>query len=113
MNYVTMPLNQELPIFLEQDQFGGIMIKEVEQKQGEVWIYYEGEGVSESFRSWVVLEEKGSNAPIERINTYEKTAEGYIAKFKTSLPLESLIVSTAKRNITKLEGLELEVEIDN
>ncbi|MBG9654910.1 DUF4179 domain-containing protein [Cytobacillus firmus] len=112
MDYITMPLNQELPIYLEQDQFGGIEIKEVEQKQGEIWIYYEGKGVSESFRSWVDLKEKGSNTPIERINNYEKTAEGYISKFKTSLPLESLIVSTAKRNITKLEGLELEVEID-
>ncbi|MGA5690608.1 DUF4179 domain-containing protein [Cytobacillus pseudoceanisediminis] len=111
MDYITKPLNQKLPIYLEQDQFGGIMIKEVEQKQGEVWIYYEGEGVSESFRSWVVLEEKGSNTPIERINNYEKTPEGYIAKFKTSLPLESLTVSTAKRNITKLEGLELKVDI--
>ncbi|WP_264739711.1 DUF4179 domain-containing protein [Cytobacillus firmus] len=111
MDYITVPLNQELPIYLEQDQFGGIMIKEVEQKQGEIWIYYEGKGVSESFRSWVDLKEKGSNTPIERMNNYEKTAEGYIAKFKTSLPLESLTVSTAKRNITKLEGLELNVDI--
>ncbi|TYS60708.1 hypothetical protein FZD47_21100 [Bacillus infantis] len=42
--YIKIPLNQELPIFLKQDSYGGIRINKIEHKKDELLLYFQPEG---------------------------------------------------------------------
>ncbi|MCM3244956.1 DUF4179 domain-containing protein [Cytobacillus oceanisediminis] len=113
LEFFDTPLNQNLPLYLEQDSYGGIAITEIEQKKGEIWIHYQVEGVTENRRRVLELKEKGTDTKFMRYDRYQITPDGYIAKFKTTLPLEELVVSTWKRTIKRVEGLDLKVNVNN
>ncbi|PLR73477.1 hypothetical protein CYJ37_08015 [Bacillus sp. UMB0728] len=109
-SYNEKPLKEKLPFYLEQDSYGGVEITNVKQKEGEVWIYYQPEGELKGMGTTPILTDKSSGKSIRGIN--QKAAEGYVVKFKTPLGAEELMVSVLERNITKLEGLELQVDLD-
>lgn len=108
---IKEPLQQELPIYLEQDEYGGISITKVERYQGEIWVHYKTKGLSAMSRVHLMLKEKASNSEIERYDGYNKHAGEYIAKFKTSLPLEDLVVSTNENIVTEIDGLQLKADV--
>lgn len=109
--YIEIPLKQEMPIFLKQDSYGGIRINKIEHKKDQLLLYYQLEGEILGRESVPLLKENSSEDSIA-YGSYLKTAEGYVAKFKTSKPVEELTVIAEKRNINRVEGLELTVQLD-
>lgn len=112
----TTTINGKLPLYLPQGEGGGIVVKKVEKKPNEVWVYFDVEGDFVTERKFNLSLRKGKETTPASIIDSEgdldnKKRKNQLIKFKTSYN-DDLYFRTTNYIPEWVKGWELKIPID-